>query len=139
MSDLRCIIVSGERFEFSRDQLESDPDNYFATYFFGGFSEGSQGKKELVIQKDAQLFKLIQAHLRGYEVFPLPDAAIPPYMTREGAVANLLREAQFYGLARFEERIQEVIEEAATQSRVATDSSNARPKRYKFSVGDTRL
>lgn len=49
MSTIRSIIVSGERFTFTKDQLESDPGNYFATYLFGGFAEGSQGVRELVL------------------------------------------------------------------------------------------
>ncbi|KIM22409.1 hypothetical protein M408DRAFT_41835, partial [Serendipita vermifera MAFF 305830] len=99
------ILVSNEQFRFTRDQLESDPGNYFATYFFGEFAEASQGAKELVVEKDVHLFRLIQAHLRGYDIFPLPDAAIPPYMTKEVAIKNLHRDAQFYCLGKLEEKI----------------------------------
>lgn len=100
-----AIVVSGERLIFTRDQIESDPGNYFETYFFGEFSEGVRGARELLVEKDVQLFKLIQAHLRGYEIFPLPDSAIPSYRTREVALTNLLLEAQFYGLVRLETKI----------------------------------
>jgi hypothetical protein len=83
--DHYTVIVSGQRFLFTHDQLQSEPGNYFA--------ESKNGVKELVIEKEPLLFKLIQAHLRGYEIFPLPDSAIPSYMTREVAMTNLLREA----------------------------------------------
>lgn len=125
------IVVSGERFTFTRDQLESDSRNYFSTYFFGGFAEGSQGLRELVIEKDAQLFKLIQAHLRGYEIFPLPNSAIPHYMTRQGATTNLLLEAQFYGLERLEEKIRAVQYEPSL-----TGTPTTVAKRYKFGVSN---
>lgn len=107
------IVVSGERFTFTRDQIESDPGNYFATCFFGEFAEGKRETKEMAIEKDVQLFKLIQAHLRGYEIFPLPNSAIPHYMTRAGAITNLLLEAQYYGLERLEEKIRAVQSESA--------------------------
>jgi len=122
-NELYTIIVSGEKLVFSKDQIFSDPGNYFATYFFGEFAEGTGGAQELVVQKDIQLFKLIQAHLRGYEIIPLADTAIPYYMTREGALANLLREAQFYCLQMLVDRIEayqskerdDVLERARTQ------------------------
>jgi hypothetical protein len=57
------IIASGERFVFTRNQLESEPGNYFATYFFGGFKEASEGVKEMKIYRDPILFKIIQLPL----------------------------------------------------------------------------
>lgn len=92
------LVVSGERFSFTKEQLESDPDNYFTTYFFGSFSGASDSKKELVIEKEPALFRLIQAHLRGYKILPIPDGYVP-YMTKDTLVENLLQEAKFYTLA----------------------------------------
>jgi hypothetical protein len=84
-----------------------------------------------VVEKDVQLFKLIQAHLRGYEIFPLPDSAIPFYMTREVALTNLLREAQFYGLEMLENKIHTFqLEEA--KLRIETKPETA--KKYKLAV-----
>jgi len=51
-----------------------------------------------VIEKEPLLFKLIQAHLRGYEILLLSEAGIPSYMNAETALNNLLLEAQFYCL-----------------------------------------
>lgn len=100
------ITVSGTKLVFTDDQIRSDPGNYFETYFFGDFAEGSRGARELIVEKDVQLFKLIQAHLRGYEILPLADDAIPSYMTKDAALTNLLREAQFYSLQMLVDRIQ---------------------------------
>ena len=99
------VIVSGERFNLTRDQLESDPGNYFVTYFLGDFAESANGVNELVTEKEPLLFKLIQAHLRGYEILPLASTSIPTYMTMGTALNNLLEEAQFYGLERLVEKI----------------------------------
>jgi hypothetical protein len=119
------IIVSGERLVFTRDQIESDPGNYFSTLFFGGFAEGVRGMREIAVEKEPLLFKLIQAHLRGYEILPLRDSFIPPYMTKEVALSNLLREAQFYGLQKLEEKIIEV---------VLRPYPSSASKTYKFAV-----
>ena len=131
MSNVRyTIIVSGEPLNFTRDQIESDPGNYFATYFFGGFAEGSQGARELVVEKDIQLFKLIQAHLRGYEIIPLADTAIPWYMTKEGALNNLLREAEFYCLQILVDKIE--ITQSEKTTTIPTQGQAPVLKRYKF-------
>lgn len=135
MSDERYVIVaSGERFVFTRDQIESDPGNYFAVYFFGEFAEGSRGIRELVVEKEPFLFKLIQAHLRGYEIFPLPDSRIPSYMTKEVTITNLLREAQFYTLGRLEDRINTFQRETSQSFSLANAHANPETpiKMYKF-------
>src|SRR4051794_28541963 len=36
------ILFSGVTFRFTKDQLESEPGNYFATYFLGNFQEANQ-------------------------------------------------------------------------------------------------
>jgi hypothetical protein len=97
-SERYTITVTGQKFVFTREQLQSEAGNYFATYFLGDFAESANEVKELVIEKEPLLFKLIQAHLRGYEILPLAPSAIPSYMTPEAALTNLLAEAQFYSL-----------------------------------------
>ena len=123
------IVVSGERLVFTRDQIESDPGNYFATYFFGEFAEGTRGIRELAVEKDVRLFRLIQAHLRGYSILPLAPAAIPPYMTMEGALANLLTEAQYYSLQLLEEKIRDFLSHDAS-TKLRKDAVRT----YKFAV-----
>jgi hypothetical protein len=130
------VTVSGERFIFTREQLQSESLNYFATFFLGDFAESKNGVKELVIEKEPLLFKLIQAHLRGYEILPLADAAIPMYMTKEVTLINLFRESQYYGLQRLEERIkhhQPGIAKLAAEMPPPQESSPT-PKAYKFGV-----
>ncbi|PVF94081.1 hypothetical protein CPB86DRAFT_834587 [Serendipita vermifera] len=106
-ANVYTLVVSGERFELTKDQLESDPGNYFQTYFLGEFQEAANGVKELTLHKEPKLFKLIQAHLRGYEVIPLSDTyVIPDYMTRETAIQSLLNEALYYGLAELQGKIE---------------------------------
>jgi hypothetical protein len=102
-----AVIISGQRFTVTQDQLESEPGNYFATYFLGGFQEASENIREIKLQKDPLLFTLIQAHLRGYDPFPIPDSFVPRYMTKEGALKNLLKDAEFFGLTRLESLIRE--------------------------------
>ncbi|PVF94821.1 hypothetical protein CPB86DRAFT_668215, partial [Serendipita vermifera] len=96
------LVVGGEFFRLTKDQLVSDPGNYFATYFLGDFAEAHNGIGELHISKEPKLFALIQAHLRGYSIFPIPDLIVPSYMTKETMVENLILEAQFYGLGNLE-------------------------------------
>ncbi|CAG8669000.1 726_t:CDS:1 [Acaulospora colombiana] len=102
--DIYALIVSGECFKLTKDQLESDPGNYLATYFLGDFAEATDGVQELHISKEPKLFTLIQAHLRGYTIFPIPDSIVPPYMTKETTIENLILEAEFYGLEILEEK-----------------------------------
>jgi hypothetical protein len=50
--DIYTLIVSGESFELTKEQLESDPANYFAIYFLGAFAEATSGIRELRISKE---------------------------------------------------------------------------------------
>jgi len=134
---LYAIIVSGERFNFTRDQLESDPDNYFATYFFGGFEEAAQGAQELSLEKEPKLFQLIQAHLRGYDVLPIPETMVPLYMTKETVIKNLFNEAQMYGLDLLAQKIGEYQEEQKQKellehSKATGIDTRTRPRLYKL-------
>jgi hypothetical protein len=105
--DKYTIIVGDQRFSFTRDQLQVEPGNYFDTYFFGDFQEAAEDTRELYLEKDPRLFTLIQAHLRGYNPFPIPDSFVPQYMTKEGAFENLLKDVEFFGLIRLEGLIKE--------------------------------
>jgi hypothetical protein len=105
-SSTYTIIVSGERLTFSREQLESEPRNKLAEYFFGTPSQPSTGKLELRLEKEPALFKLIQAHLRGYNIFPIGEGCVP-YMTTECVLDNLLKEAEYYALNGLVKRLQD--------------------------------
>jgi hypothetical protein len=134
---LYSIIVSGENFDFTKDQLESDPENYFTTFFFGDFAEAANGCKELVIEKEPKLFRLIQAHLRGYTILPLSPSSIPHYMTGETTMINLLVEAQYYGLRSLVEKIEEY-QRNEEKSNASPGAVNRPSKRYKLSVSVQR-
>lgn len=121
---LYTLNVSGEKFFFNKDQLQYEPENYFATVFFGGFSEAANSVQELKIEKEPAIFKLIQAHLRGYETFPIPDAIVPSYMTKEVFVKNISLEAQYYGLTNLEQKANKYLEEITV----------GKPKKYKYGV-----
>lgn len=135
-SELYTLIVSGERFTFTRDQLESDPDNYFATYFFGSFSEASNGAHELTMEKEPALFRLIQAHLRGYKVLPIPDRIVPVYMTKETMLDNLLVEAEYYALEELVRRIKGFQAGTLDSKSKSVNEKTLHGKRYKFGVSD---
>jgi hypothetical protein len=131
---LYTLVVSGERFTVTKDQLLSDPDNYFCTYFFGDFSESQNSPTEIIIEKEPALFKLIQAHLRGYRVLPIPEGIVPAYMTRDTMVQNLLIEAEYYGLDELAGRITEYLEK---QTRV--DENRLLRRKYKLGVSTTTM
>jgi hypothetical protein len=132
MSDIHYILnVSGEKFVFTKDQLESDPGNYFATYFLGDFSEAANGTRELKIEKEPAIFRIIQAHLRGYAVFPIPEKLTPFYMTSEMFLENILSEAEYYCLGNLVQKMK--IPELALQTKSLSDqliSFGKPPKRY---------
>ena len=88
------VVVRGERFILSDEQLNFDAPNYF-TELFG--TEGTA--RETFLYRDPKLFQIIESYLSGYDIFPLPDTAIP-YMSRETISKNLLADARFYGLDR---------------------------------------
>ncbi|KAG8818527.1 hypothetical protein FRC17_010802 [Serendipita sp. 399] len=91
------VKIGDEDFGFTQDQLDSEPRNNLAVHFLD--------HRVLVLEKDPQLFRLIQSHLRGYEVLPIPDTLVPHYMTKENALENLQRDARSLGLRRLEERV----------------------------------
>ncbi|PVF94078.1 hypothetical protein CPB86DRAFT_789393 [Serendipita vermifera] len=126
------LLVGRERFELTKEQLESDPGNYFATYFLGDFQEATEGKRELRLHKEPKLFKLIHAHLQGYDILPLSDAGIPEYMTKETALQNLLKEALYYGLG----ELQDMIEALTQEQTVVEVEETGKCRRYKLAECD---
>ena len=109
------VIISEQRFVFTREQLESEPGNYLATYFLGDFKEAANGTREMNLERDPILFKLIQSHLRGYEIFPLADTCIPRDMTKVTTLKNLLKDAEYFGLDRLATLVREEIQKSGTK------------------------
>ena len=94
------VVVRGERFILFDEQLNFDAPNYFTELF------GTQGStRETFLCRDPKLFQIIEGYLSGYEIFPLPDSAIPSYMSRETISKNLLVDARFYRLSRLVDKL----------------------------------
>ena len=94
------VILRGERFLLSSDQLHFDAPNYFTNLFQGPFQEAAEGKHDVVLYRDPHLFRIIETYLSGYEIFPLPDHGWPKHMSKEAARKNLIEDAKFYGFER---------------------------------------
>lgn len=109
------VVLSGQRFVLTREQLESEPGSYLATYFLGDFKEAADDTREMDLERDPVLFKLIQSHLRGYEIFPLADTCIPHDMTKLTTLKNLLKDAEYFGLERLAESVRDQIQKSGTK------------------------
>ncbi|KAG9076502.1 hypothetical protein FS749_011731 [Ceratobasidium sp. UAMH 11750] len=103
MSETYTIIMRGQTFTLTRDQVEFDSPNYFTSCFLGEFTESRT--RTLTISRDPELFKIILDYLSGYEVLPLHTSVIPSRMSPDLALRNLLVDARFYLLDRFIRRI----------------------------------
>jgi len=97
MSEEFRVLVRDETFVLDKHQILFDSPNYFRSYFLGGFKEAAEGQRQLTLRRDPFLFRIIENYLSGYSVIPLPPN-LPPHLSQETAMANLLRDAQFYGL-----------------------------------------
>ncbi|KAG8783847.1 hypothetical protein FRC12_019294 [Ceratobasidium sp. 428] len=94
MSETYTVIMRGETFVLTRDQIEFDSPNYFTACFLGEFIESQT--RTLTLSREPVLFRIILDHLSGYEVIPLHASVIPKRMSPEVALRNLLADAQFY-------------------------------------------
>jgi hypothetical protein len=84
--------------------LKKDSPNLFSTAFLTdtGFVESSS-RRLIVVDKSPELFLFILDHLRGYTIFPLQEAAIPPrWLPIQKLYDNLRRDASYYGLLTLE-------------------------------------
>ncbi|KAG8715167.1 hypothetical protein FRC08_010915 [Ceratobasidium sp. 394] len=103
MSETYNIIMRGETFTLTRDQVEFDSPNYFTSCFLGEFTESRT--RTLTISHDPELFKIILDYLSGYEVLPIYTSVIPSRMNLDLTLRNLLVDARFYLLDRLIRRI----------------------------------
>jgi hypothetical protein len=106
------LVLRGERFLLSSDQLHFDAPNYFTILFEGPFQEATEGKREVVLYRDPHLFRIIESYLSGYHILPLPDDSWPRYMSKEAARKNLMDDAKFYGLDKLVHLLEEDINRA---------------------------
>jgi hypothetical protein len=107
-----AIVLRGERF-LSSDQLYFDAPNYFTNLFQGPFQEAAEGKRDVVLYRDPNLFRIIEMYLSGYQIFPLPDDGWTKSMSKVAARKNLIEDAKFYGF----ERLILLLEKGAKQAK----------------------
>jgi hypothetical protein len=90
------VIVSGQRFTLTRQQITFDSPNHFTNAFLGDFSESST--RTLHLDGSPELFAIIVDYLRGYDILPLEPRSLPRTMGPEKAKINLGRDAEHLGL-----------------------------------------
>jgi hypothetical protein len=88
------------------------------------------------LNADVNLFKLIHAHLKGYEILPLPPQGIPcgdgeelggsayrpnPHLSKEATLKNLLRDATDFGLKNLAAKIEQ---EMANQAKASSPTNS---------------
>jgi len=98
------IIIRGETFILTGNQLRFDYPNYFASYFriqpapSRNVASRSAEQEISLRDRDPLLFRMIESYLSGYDILPLSDHGWPQYMSKEAALKNLLADAKYYGL-----------------------------------------
>jgi hypothetical protein len=86
-----CMLleVENQTFTLTEKEIQSEPESMFVELL-------PMGSRQY-LSADANLFRLIHNHLKGYDIFPLPPQGIP-YMSKEATLKNLLRDATDFGL-----------------------------------------
>ncbi|KAG9027642.1 hypothetical protein FS842_004898 [Serendipita sp. 407] len=112
------IIVDDVRFRLDRVQLYLEPSSYLVNHFFN--AQGQSTRTEMIINGEPALWKLIQTHLRGYEILPLKDGVVP-YLSKEATLASLNTIAISYGFANLQRKLQ-------------LEITTTRPKKYRLLV-----
>lgn len=108
------IYAGDHRFQFNKTEVESEPESIFVEYI--------RDNNVPTLDADPYLFSLIHAHLKGYEIFPLPSQGVPyggeihsgsqllpvlPYLSKEATLKNLLRDATDFGLKNLVAKIEQ--------------------------------
>ncbi|CAE6512795.1 unnamed protein product [Rhizoctonia solani] len=104
MSAGLTIIVRGETFTLSEDQIKFEESSLF-TKFIDNHSETP--RPPMQSSRNPRLFALIVDYLCGYEILPIHDANIPHGMTQETVLKNLKADAVYYELRKLVELIQQ--------------------------------
>ena len=98
------IIIRGQSFTLTRDQIDTDSPNFFTKHFIGVPRESCP--REIKLERNPALFQLIIEHLNGYQIVPLEDSAILPGTSKERMTRNLLVDATFYGLSELQKTLE---------------------------------
>lgn len=114
------IIVRGERFILTCDQLRFDYPNYFTSYFgiqpahSRNVTTGIPPAQSDLRHRDPLLFRVIESYLSGYDILPLPEHGWPLHMSKQAALKNLLADAKYYRLHGLVQLLQSSSEQTAT-------------------------
>jgi hypothetical protein len=117
------IKVNEQKFILSETQIYSEPESIFVDFLPNGRAPD--------LDVDASIFRLIHAHLKGYEIFPLPPQGIPcgagtfdsahssmlPYLSKEATLKNLWRDATDFGLNNLVTKIEQEMAKQLESSR----------------------
>lgn len=100
------FFVGNSTFELTEEELKSEPNNLL--FRIATTRSTHYGNSEPYLNVDLNIFKLIHAHLQGYEILPLPPQGIPlgygatdgplPHLSKDAVLQNLLRDANDFGL-----------------------------------------
>ncbi|CAE6452144.1 unnamed protein product [Rhizoctonia solani] len=104
MSAELTIIVRGETFTLSEDQIKFEAPSLF-TKFLDDHSETP--RPPMRFSRNPRLFSLILDYLCGYTILPIHDANVPHGMTRETVLKNLKADATQYELEKLVKLIDE--------------------------------
>jgi hypothetical protein len=109
---IKCINfeVEDQKFTLTEKEIQSEPESMFVEFL--------RMTGTMRLSADANLFRLIYNHLRGYDIFPLPPQGIP-YMGKEATLKNLLRDATDFGLKNLVAKIEQ---ERANQAKASSDT-----------------
>jgi hypothetical protein len=124
-TDYMSFRVGDRIFRLSETEVQSEPESIFVEYFHQDTT--------LELNADENLFGLINAHLKGYEIFPLPSQGIPfgggsvsvygksagvlPHLSKEATLKNLLRDATDLGLKNLVTKIEQEMANQLESSR----------------------
>jgi hypothetical protein len=126
------IIVRDTSFVLFDDQIHRDAPNYFTNCFEGPFKESRDGTREMKLNRDPYLFTFIHTYLCGYDVLPLPITDIPPHLSEESRLKNLLADAHYYGLDSLAEELKAAIR--PMQARRLREEQSAQPKEETWKI-----
>ncbi|RPD58555.1 hypothetical protein L226DRAFT_489918 [Lentinus tigrinus ALCF2SS1-7] len=96
--DVYTVVMRGEEFQLTYDQITFDSPNFFTACFTTGFAESKD--HVLKLSRNPVVFSLIVEYLSGYPILPLTAEFLPAGMSLAMARRFLVADADFYGLER---------------------------------------
>lgn len=96
--NIYTVVMRGEEFQLTYDQISFDSPNFFTACFTSGFAESKD--RVLKLSRNPVVFSLIVEYLSGYPILPLTSEFIPQGISIAMARRFLVTDAEFYGLQR---------------------------------------